>query len=54
MGVFEKKSGKFKKSQVSLTKFEKISDFVSSNKNFLEFQKPSNYKKLIKSPLKSD
>ena len=34
MGVFEKKSGKFKKSQVSLTKFEKISEFVSSNLQF--------------------
>ena len=54
MGVFEKKSGKFEKSQVSLTKFEKISELSVQIYNFLEFQKPSNYIKLIKSPLKSD
>ena len=41
MGGFEKKSG-------NLTKFEKTSDFVSSNLQNSLFSKPSNVKNFIK------
>ena len=47
MGVFEKKSG-------NLTKLKKRSDFVRLIYKIPYFPKPSNSKKLIKNPLKSD